>query len=209
MTDKTLINLPLDLLRHLCQFLTPKNVANLALASNPTWSSIHEDLSIWSMLYARCFPSPSLLQLKEESPPLLPSLKRYQRRLLATRRDLQLVPGAFTIVGHSCDAGSGNITPVRALIEVSGYFFQASAEISNGTIHNNACKGRWQKGFFGAEKGQWKMSFEEVLPTNRGKFIYQGTLAKDTSTGRHVTGTFSWSLFPSRVGGTFSFQIVP
>jgi len=39
------------------------------------------------------------------------------------------------------------------------------------------------------------------------KFIYQGTLAKDT--GRHVTGTFSWSLFPSRVGGTFSLQIVP
>ena len=100
---------------------------------------------------------------------------------------------------------NGNKTPCSAIVSVKGYFFQGTVNIEKGTIHNNKCEGKWQKGYFGAEKGQWTMSMQEVLPTNKGFFVYQGTLDQS---GTVVKGTFTWSCFPQKVRGCFTFSLV-
>jgi hypothetical protein len=196
--------LPQDLIRLLCgAYLTPHEATYLAFASQRLlWCRIIFDKTIWSLLFQRRFPQPSLLQLKETS---APSLERFRHRLTATRRALRMVAGEYLLCGETCDAGSGNVTPATSNLTLSSYSFHADVHISKGTLHNKECMGVWQRGFFGAARNEWTVSFEEILPTNAGKFVYEGILEKET--GTILKGTFYWSVMPKRVCGTFRFQV--
>ena len=198
-----LYNLPMDILCTLCRnYITPTTILNLALTNVDLMNRIINAETIWSYKIKLAFPKPSLLELKVVA---TSSLKGYRRRLKAKRRELKIVPGTYTLTGHSCDSGSGNTTPATSVIVVSSYFFSGNVKISKGTIHNNGCEGTWTKGYFGALGNSWLISWEEKLPTNRGKFIYEGTL--DKLTGTIIEGTFKWNVMP-KVHGTFGFKVV-
>jgi hypothetical protein len=197
-------SLPLDLMRNICFYLTSANVANYTTTT--THNQLQGDRILWQKLYMDHFPSHSILSLKVDlnKQHKLYNLASYRKRLMAKRRELSIVSGTYHLKGHTQDSGNGNITPVTANITVNGFFFHGNVIIGKGTIHNNNCRGFWRNGYFGAEKGAWKMSFEEILPTNKGYFIYNGTL---DFTGNVITGTFGWSMFPKRNRGTFHFHV--
>jgi len=195
--------LPLDILRNLCCcFLLPKEITSLIVTTRT--QHLKEDQIIWAYHINQRFPTPSFLCLKAPSS-LQPGLRHYRQRVNATRRQLSVASGTYKLVGFTQDTGNGNKTPCSAIVSVTGYFFQGTVNIEKGTIHNNKCEGKWQKGYFGAEKGQWTMSMQEVLPTNKGFFVYQGTLDQS---GTVVKGTFTWSCFPQKVRGCFTFSVV-
>ena len=116
-----------------------------------------------------------------------------------------VVPGRYKLTGHTQDISNGNVTPAVATIDVTHLFFEGNVATQKGSIHNNPCCGKWRKGFFGASQGSWEMSFEEVLPTNKGYFVYRGALNRE---GTKIVGTFSWSVFPSSPRGSFTFNVV-
>ena len=157
------------------------------------------------------------------------SWERYRRRVLARRRDLEIVDGIYTLKGSSTDTHSGNVTPAEALVHVTASTnlgFQGNVSIGRGTIHNNPAEGTWQ-GHFGADSGgepralfcrsmqkqrssgstsRWRVFFEERLPTNRGCFDYAGIV--DMQTGMEISGTFKWSMLAGQNRGSFFLSVM-
>ena len=197
----SLEGLPADATEKLLAWVPIETLLIASSASRSLREGISRSELLWSGLYDQKWPA-DYLPVPLQPPQGGTAMERFIHRSTAQSTELSLSCEAAGFTGYTVDQYNGNKTPASAFVRLrqSGDL-EGIVSSGEGTIHNSPTHGVWAGKWTSCDEG-WRLAWSEVLPTNRGSFVYEGVLLDD-GTGV-LRGTFHWSLMP-RKGGSFVF----